>query len=290
MWILSKTFKLCLVALPIGALITGADSSLMPALRTVVESERDFARTCLEHGIRGSFLQFFSDNSTIFAPSPTNGKAFYTNYQDKGRRLIWEPAFATISNSGNVGLTTGPWELRKSAADETPIAFGEFVSVWKKQPNAVWKVIVDVGIDHPKPTVSPGEVQLSLPPPAPGDESQLATPEELFAKALREDAGTALLDFASNEVRILRDQNLPAVGKEAARAMLNSDHGKMTRQVAGADHSPANDLAWRYGGYSSQVTGAADHGYYLTIWRFDRDGWKILLDLQKKAPPEKNKG
>jgi ketosteroid isomerase-like protein len=288
MRILSKTSRLLPVVIPIGAMLMAADSSLMPALQAVVDSERNFAHTSVDRGIKQSFLQFFSDNSTVFAPGPTNGKAFYTNYQDKGYRLSWGPAFATISNSGDVGLTTGPWELRKSAADETPMGFGEFVSLWKKQPDGVWKVIVDVGIAHPKPSAKPGEVQLSLPPPGPLDDSELPKTEELFAKGLRDDGGARLLDFVSDEVRILRDQNLPAAGKEAAKAMLDSDRAKMVRQVAGAGHSPGNDLAWCFGAYSSPTQDAVE-GYYLTVWRFEPNGWKIILDLQKPAPKSEKK-
>jgi hypothetical protein len=88
-------------------------------------------------------------------------------------------------------------------------------------------------------------------------------------------------------VRILRDGNFPALGKDAARSMLQSDHGKMTRKISGAGNSVAKDLAWRYGPYSSERGSAVEQGYYLTVWRFDRGGnWKIILDLQKKAEPK----
>src|ERR1044071_3503743 len=89
----------------------GADES---ALLSVVEAEKSFAATSVERGIRESFLKFFAENSIIFAPEPKNGKKFYTYYEDKGRRLSWRPLFATIANSAELGVTTGPWELAKS--------------------------------------------------------------------------------------------------------------------------------------------------------------------------------
>ena len=98
------------------------------------------------------------------------------------------------------------------------------------------------------------------------------------------DASAGLLDFASEEVRILRDGNFPAVGKEAAKIMFNSDNRKMTRKIAGAAISASKDFAWRYGPYSNERGNNIEQGYYLTIWRFDRGGdWKIILDVQKKA-------
>ena len=256
----------------------------MATLHVVAESEKNFAAASLHHGIRASFLQFLADDAIILRPEPVNGKTLYTKYQEKGQQLSWRPIFATVSGSGELGITTGPWELKKSATDESPIAFGEFASVWRKQPDNSWKVIIDAGIDHPKPIAETGEVQLSLPDPAPENDSAFVKAEELFTKAVKADAGTGLLDFVSDEVRILRDGTFPAVGKEAARDLLASDHGKMARKITGAGNSSAKDLAWRYGPYSSERGNAIEQGYYLTVWRFDRGGaWKIILDLEKKA-------
>jgi ketosteroid isomerase-like protein len=272
--------------------IGGQDNASLPILRAVVESERNFARNGLEHGIRASFLQFFADDSIIFAPAPTNGKAFYEKYEDKGRRLIWQPIFATVSNSGELGVTTGPWELKESATDQTSIAFGQFVSIWKKQPDNSWKVIVDVGIDNPKPAGPPPEVQLS-PPSEPSNTDinlrhrTLEKSEKMFMNRLTADAGKAISDSASEEIRVFRDDSFPAVGKEAAKIMLNSDHRKLIRKISGAAISASSDLAYRYGSYSNEHGNNIEQGYYLTIWRLDRGGdWKIILDLQKKAEPK----
>ncbi|MDQ2824813.1 MAG: hypothetical protein M3R29_05145, partial [Verrucomicrobiota bacterium] len=143
--------------------LRGEEAASIPALRSVVEAEKAFAKTSVERGIRESFLQFFANDSIVFTPAPTNGKKFYANYDDKGRQLIWQPIFATISNAGDLGFTTGPWEMKKSATDENPVAFGDFVSIWKKQQDNSWKVVVDLGVDHPQPSEPPGEVQF-LPP------------------------------------------------------------------------------------------------------------------------------
>jgi ketosteroid isomerase-like protein len=273
----------------------GADEpAAMPSLRTVVEAENNFAHTCLERGIRESFLQFFADDSIIFAPEPTNGKKFYTDYEDKGRKLIWLPIFATIANSGDLGVTTGPWEMQKSATDKTPLAFGDFLSIWKKQRDNSWKVIVDVGIDHPEPSKAPGDVQL-LPPdevPAKIDvdlaRRRLEKAEEMLAEMLKEGAGSALTASASNDVRVLRDNSFPAIGRIAAKLMLSSDNGKMTRTKSGGGMSASGDLAYRYGSYVSERANVTERGHFLTIWKAEGDqDWKILVDLQKKEPEKK---
>jgi hypothetical protein len=68
--------------------------------------------------------------------------------------------------------------------------------------------------------------------------------------------------------------------------MLSSDHGKMTRRNSGNGMSASDDLAYRYGSYTNEKPNVTEQGYFLSVWRLDlnRD-WKLILDLQKKAPP-----
>ncbi|MEP6602889.1 MAG: hypothetical protein ABJB69_02975 [Spartobacteria bacterium] len=297
--ILSKTLTVCVLALTMSILpiVAAEDKSASPdALNQVVEAERAFSRTCGEVGIRKSFLQFFADDSTIFAPEPKNGKKFYTAYQDKGRKLIWEPIFATIASSGELGVTTGPWEMQTSMTDAKPIAFGDFVSVWKKQRDGSWKVVVDVGIDHPQPSEAPEDITLAPPNDAPRKEdvdlarNGLVKAETELAEMMREGAGSAVIASASEEVRVFREDSLPAVGKDAARLMLTSDGGKMTRKVSGSGMSVAGDLVYRVGSYASERPNASEHGYFLSIWQAQSGGeWKLIVDLQKKEPLPKKK-
>jgi len=90
MLILSKSLKVCVgLLLSILPALGVEENASLQALRALVATENNFSRASVEHGIRDSFLQFFADDSIIFAPEPKNGKKFYTNYEDKGRRLSW---------------------------------------------------------------------------------------------------------------------------------------------------------------------------------------------------------
>ncbi|MEY2440145.1 MAG: hypothetical protein QOI34_1530 [Verrucomicrobiota bacterium] len=289
MRILSNRLKILSALFLTGAALIVRADSLSSDLQALVESEKTFARTTSERGINDSFLQFLADDSVVFVPGPTNGKAAYAKYEEKGRKLAWQPIFATISAAADLGITTGPWQLSKSAAEPTPVAFGEFVSIWKKQADGGWKVVLDFGIDHPKPAKAVAEVQLSPPNATPSGASQLAQKEGIFERALRTNAGPAVLDAASHDVRVFREDSFPAVGADAAKALLDADHSKITRNSAGSGISASSDLAYRYGAYSSERGTVLESGYYLTVWQIDRAGvWKIILDLQKKIPTGTN--
>jgi hypothetical protein len=52
----------------------GQDQDSKAPVQSLVDAERNFARTALERGIRDSFLQFLAEDSIVFAPGPTNAK------------------------------------------------------------------------------------------------------------------------------------------------------------------------------------------------------------------------
>ena len=284
------------IILLLAASLRAEEPASMAALRSVVEAEKTFSKTSVERGIRESFLQFFADASVVFTPAPTNGKKFYANYDDKGRKLSWQPIFATISNAADLGFTTGPWEMKQSATDDTPIAFGDFVSIWKKQRDHSWKVIVDLGVDHPAPSGPTGEMQL-----VPANETlrgidvdlarrNLEKAERTLADSLAVDAGAAITGFADDTIRVYRENSFPGIGRDAARLMLGSDHGKVTRKTAGGGVSSSGDFAYRYGSYSAERANVKERGYFLAIWKLDSNReWKIIGDVQKKPSPEEKK-
>lgn len=255
----------------------------------VAEAEKAFARDGLARGIKQSFLDHFAEDGVVFAPGPVNAKAFYNTYTEKGARLIWGPSFATIAASGDIGFTTGPWELKKPKPDETAVGFGEFLSVWKKLPDLGWKVIVDAGIDHTAQVAAGTTVQMIAPDNATvevaGDNEQKAfsAAEQNFYEACKADTGAAIIAAASPDIRLLRANALPIMGKIAAQNFLTTraHPARLSRTPAGGGMSAAGDLAYRYGSYAD---GAAENGCYLTLWKKDVNGtWQILIDLQKKA-------
>jgi ketosteroid isomerase-like protein len=270
-----------------------AEDAAQP-IRALVEAEKSFAQAASEHGIRESFLHFLANDSLVFDPAPTNGKKLYADYDDKGKQLIWQPIFAAISRAGDIGLTTGPWEFKKVGDGDTVAAFGQFVSIWKKQRDNSWKVAIDLGIDNPQPNDPPGEVQLL--PPESGEIAIDAARRSLeqalksFADDAEADAGAAVISVGGNDLRVFRENSFPAVGKTAAKLMLSSDHGKMMRKNSGGGISASGDLAYRYGSYTSEKPNLTEQGYFLSVWRLDlnRD-WKLILDLQKKAPAKSAK-
>ena len=206
--------------------------------------------------------------------------------------MIWRPIFASIARRADLGYTTGPWEYKKSRDDEKPQAFGSFITIWKRQADGGWRLALDVGTEHTQPKEPASEVKTFVPdfPIAHADSvrQRLQDAEKNFTDSLAQDAGAAVLAQAGDNIRVYRRGAVPAVGKTAAKLLLSSDQEKQIRKRAGSGLSRSDELAYDYGEYSSERANITEHGIYVSIWQLDRSGeWRLMLDLQKKAPPEK---
>jgi ketosteroid isomerase-like protein len=118
--------------------------------------------------------------------------------------------------------------------------------------------------------------------------TDLEKAQRSFAESLKKDEADAIIDNASDNIRVYRNGQLPAVGKKAAEKMLAEEDAKTTRAPSGTGVAAPVDLAYEYGEYTSNRDKINEHGIYLCIWRLEFDGaWKIALDLQKSAPEKK---
>src|SRR5437867_3894625 len=146
--------KMCdaLVAPAVGTALLLTALSLPAAddsTATVVDAERSFARYSVEHGMREAFLQFLADDAILFRPLPVNGKKWFEGRPPAPGALLWQPTYARVSEAGDLGVTSGPWEFKPS--DTTAASsFGHFLTVWRKQADGTWRVELDAGIGHPR--------------------------------------------------------------------------------------------------------------------------------------------
>ena len=142
-WLPSALASL-LMSLAVAAAARGAE------LDSLVASERAFARMSAEQGVRDAFVHWLAEDGVIFRPYATNGRKVWEARAPIRAKLAWEPSFAEISAAGDLGCTTGPWAF--TPADSVrPAAYGNFVSIWQKQPDGAWRYVADGGNTMPAP-------------------------------------------------------------------------------------------------------------------------------------------
>ena len=68
----------------------------------------------------------------------------------KDNHLTWTPVYADMATSGDLGYTFGTYEFRSKDKDGKPtVTYGKYASVWKKQKDGTWKVVMDMGNASP---------------------------------------------------------------------------------------------------------------------------------------------
>jgi ketosteroid isomerase-like protein len=69
---------------------------------------------------------------------------------DKNNHLTWSAVGADISSSGDLGYTYGTYEFSAIGKDGKPsVEHGKYTSIWKKQKDGSWKVVLDMGNASP---------------------------------------------------------------------------------------------------------------------------------------------
>lgn len=215
--ILSKSAALfLLIALFASAKLRAEDVDLEKAVQSLIDAELGYNKLAQEKDFAAASVQVFADDGVAFAPGPINGKKFLSKQTDPPN-LTWRPIFATIARSGGLGYTTGPWELRKTKDAAKPEAFGHYNTIWRKGADGVWKVVVDVGVEHPQPTEPAGEVETFVPEfPIGRPESvreRFRETENSFTELLAKDAGPAVLPKPVMGFAFIGADNFPRSAK-----------------------------------------------------------------------------
>ena len=232
----------------------------------------------------------------MFAPEAVRVKEHYMGATKRPGLLSWQPVYAEIASGGDMGWTTGPWEWRPQTAADTPQAYGEYNTIWKRQPDSTWKFVLDFGVAHGPHLIKPPQLSLKA-LDFPSEKNRIATSaarEELIqleytfsAASAAEGLTAAYLPRLADDVRMYRMGQVPLQGVDAASALLSSVDGVQTWKVQHADVARNSDLGYTFGVGSL----AASHGIsklsFMHIWRRNAEGlWKLALDVQIPLPTE----
>ena len=291
---------LLFVLAPIASAQTLSRSSPILAM---VETERDFAAMSKEKGTTASFLAYIADDGILFRPKAVKGKEWLTANpppaSDKRPWLHWEPSFAFMSWAADLGYTYGPWEYRRDINDKEPVAFGHFLTVWKKQKDKTWKFAVDLGISHPKMTTPSSPLRSSYNPTfkqsakrvdvAAESNSLLLKDQAVSVQSSRMGARQVIANNAMDDVIIFREGKLPIAGKKLAADQAVSGTGVWTWIPEFAEVSASGDLGHSYGTYEIREAGVVkETGNYMRIWKKHSGAWRIAVDLANAIVDGKN--
>jgi len=288
--------------LSVLVLIATVTAQAQSALQEMVKTEQAFSKMAEEKNARDAFLAFIADDGLLFRPGAVNGKKWMLEHpgpppQNPARKplLAWQPAFAGMAASGDMGFTTGPWESKEDLKDEKPNGYGHFMTVWKKQSDGSWKFVVDLGISHPQsggpqtlwqPTDTNKNISFK-PVGIDSTRKALLDRDRQFGdEQLKQGLAKTFLAYASPEVRLYRAGNLPYIGSQASAEALSKTKGQVTWQPINGDVSRAGDLGYTHGTYehADETKNVIERGSYVRIWQKQGGTWRIVMDVTNVHP------
>ncbi|MEZ5344915.1 MAG: hypothetical protein R2681_05085 [Pyrinomonadaceae bacterium] len=247
-------------------------------LEKLVETEKAFAQTARDKTVKQAFLEFLSDDAIVFEPSAVNAKKVWSARPESSALLQWNPVWADISRDDKIGYTTGDWSFHPKGKDDAPVAFGQYITIWKIDSEKNFKAVLDIGISHQKPdTVKTDWTSPQI----------SASDEKLSGSSVP--AGLTTSGFEDNfaaDIRLYREGKFPLTGKAAAlRETENESKSLKNSKVLKETCETIDDLSYCYGEIERVgKDGTVRTGNQLEIWRARNGRWKIVVHLYSPLP------
>jgi ketosteroid isomerase-like protein len=302
----SVVFRL-FAALSILTAASAQHPAATPAMLELADAERAFARNSVEKGMPLAFYEWFAEDGIAFNPAPSRYREEYRKQPPPQGpppfRLDWWPVFGDIAASGELGYTTGPYEVTDLSPEKRAPRYGFYFSVWRKQADGAWRVQVDMGIQTPKPEPLPSRgafVQaggwraplVADRETAPGRDALFAGEAEFFAAYRRGGLSAAYAAILAEECRVHRNGIFPILGRNAALSFLEGKEVRLTawEPLDGAVAASGN-LGYTYGRYVVKTKkdgqDVAAPFYFTRVWKRDRNSaWKVVADVNGPALPQ----
>lgn len=174
----------------------------------------------------------------------------WSKRNEDSSKLTWQPELAIIASSGELGVTTGNWEYRAKSLQDTPVAHGNFTTVWKKKNNGEWKAILDAGIAFPQKIANSSTVKKivlkNINSPT-FDSAEPMQADKKFVEAFQKDAAAAVNNAIENDSWISIRSVAPLKNEDAIRASINLIPSHIQFMPAGSFVSKNGDLLVVYG-------------------------------------------
>jgi len=223
----------------------------------VITTDREFARTALEFGIRAAYERFLADDAVVFRPLPVRARDWLETHEPATGRIEWAPAVAETACDSSLAVTLGTWSY--TAKDSKVADTGQYLTVWRRTEAGEWRIVLDQSISLPSmPAVLPPAGRACAGTPLPLE--KLLAVERKLNSGLR---NLHVTDSASIDVKVI------TVGSVAgsARADLAVTYGELRDKRAAR-------------GSELQV-----RAVYVRVWQRDGRSWRVLHDLLTPVAP-----
>lgn len=131
-----------------------SDPTMNGGKALLFELEGKFAKDVAEKGGAG-FAAWFADDGVALGNgvAPVVGKVAIEKsaaWSPKDYQLTWTPTDGMMGPSGDMGYTWGHFEGTSRDANGNPVkTSGRYMTIWRKEKDGSWKVVLDAGANEP---------------------------------------------------------------------------------------------------------------------------------------------
>ncbi|MBM87150.1 MAG: hypothetical protein CMQ41_02110 [Gammaproteobacteria bacterium] len=305
--LIPPNFFIAIIALAKISSLAAQEVNLFQYWLELAAADQTYADLASEIGRTEAFREFLGEDSIVFRDGrgPVDALEEYRTANWEADELTWESHYIDVSRDGDLGLTSGPYELVDPTLED-PYLFGHLVSIWKKN-NGRWELMADMAAGIP------GYLSLNVEPdfedtrpvleetahPAmanvEGNSMQaLIDADNLFGLSINFRGGQrALLRYGLESTRVYLPGMAPAIGAEAASSVYGAylDNELSTINPISLTHmggylSTSREMGYTYGIMETSTGEALALGVrqfqtsYLRQWRFNENNeWRIAVEV-----------
>jgi len=242
-----------------AALLIGYQGLALAQITTVevanvVKAEEAFNKLVERRGIKEAFLTVADPEGIVFKPDVINITAFYNSIDKQPGTLSWIPKFARISANGDLAFSAGPYIYQNGKSD-TDKVFGDYVSIWRADPDGKLKLLIDLGVQHPEPDEQeipdfkePDSSKRIKPSNDPfSGKSIISGTDKIFNHELSVSTIATYKEFFSAEGRYYFPGFEPILGQDKVMKFIDNEGISISAETLNVGRSTSNDLAYSYG-------------------------------------------
>lgn len=130
------------------------DATMKPGKVLLYDLEARFAKDVAQRG-GAAFASWFAEDGVALGngAAPLIGRvaiAKSASWSPANYQLTWTPTDAMMGPSGDIGYTWGHYEGHSKDANGNPVVTsGRYITMWRKEPDGSWKVVLDAGSNEP---------------------------------------------------------------------------------------------------------------------------------------------
>ncbi len=132
---------------------------LAKAKAEIIAADQKFSQLSVKEGTAAAFYHYIANDGRAL---PRHGepltKASYqqlmarTAKRERQGILKWQPIFAEIAASGDLGYTHGCYEYtNQDSLGKEQKSYGYYLTIWKKQTDGSWRFVFDAGNESAPP-------------------------------------------------------------------------------------------------------------------------------------------